>query len=314
MSVLKRAMPSLIRDALDKSVQYKKRVVVVGTRGSSKTTALGCLSLTCDSKTLGSNGKFTSYIEEFSSGILNAPALLKQGKFPEGTPKGFLYEANLLMRWKESFGSKEVVLPFCETAGEDMETLLGPHGRSIYGRQSDYQENVALAEYICNSHGYIVAIPVSRAKIGGVAREPLPMGVDGKPMIDPDVNVRRILAAIHHYKRITNSPPIEGIAVLLTKYDMIDDICKAHGMDLYTDAGSARFLQRYFPMTSALLMHHGLEKVRFFPVHVQVRKEKKDGKLIFTNDIVVDYENNLPEYSERSYLALIDWIKETFAK
>jgi len=265
-----------ILDAVQGSMKYRKRVVVVGTRGSSKTTSLGCLSLTCDTKSLR-EPNFSAYIEEMTSGILRVPSDLTQGKFPVATPPGWLYEANMIMRWKTRFGTKEVVLPFCETAGEDMEKLIGPYTQSIYQRAPNYQEAKALTDYICNSNGYIITVPVSRALMfEGKAIEKEPESL----LPDPDVNIRRILAAILRYKRESKSPDIEGIAVLLTKYDMVDAFCKSR-----------------------------------FPVYVQVQQEQNpDRSPRFTNKILTDPRRNLPLYSESSYLELIQWIRETFAK
>jgi hypothetical protein len=48
-------------------------------------------------------------------------------------------------------------------------------------------------------------------------------------------------------------------------------------------------------------------------VQVETYKDT-DGKLKFSDTIILDRQNNLPEYSEQSFLALIGWLKETFAK
>lgn len=303
-------VPQILKDAFSGSTKHHKHVTVVGTRGSSKTTALGCLSLTCDLKSLNDNN-FSAFIDEKTSGILQVPSDLCQGKFPDATPPGWLYEADMIMSWKTPFGKKTVVLPFCETAGEDMEKLIGPHTQSVYQRQPNYREAKQLTDYICQSNGFILAVPVSRARMfDGNAIEEEPDSL----LKDPDVNIRRILAAIYRYKRMSKTKDIEGIAVLLTKYDMIDVHCKSRGMNLYDHDGATRFLHTYFRQTSSLLKHYGLEKVKFIPVHVQVQKnEKRDGTVEFTNQILTDPVRNLPLYSEQSYLELIDWIKDTFA-
>lgn len=304
-------VPQIVKDALSGSTKAEKHVTMVGTRGSSKTTCLGLLSLACDIKSL-QDKNFSAFIDEKTSGILQVPSDLCQGRFPAATPPGWLYEADMIMTWKTSFGKKTVVLPFCETAGEDMEKLIGPHTQSIYQREPNYREAKALTDYICNSSGYIIAVPVSRARMfNGKAIEEEPESL----LPDPDVNIRRILAAIYRYKRLSKSPDIEGIAVLLTKYDMIDVHVKSRGMNLYDHDGAQRFLHTYFRQTSSLLKHYGLEKVKFFPMHVQVEKiQKKDGTIEFTNNILTDSSRNLPLFSEQSCFDLIEWIRETFAK
>lgn len=293
----------------------EKRVVILGTQGSSKTTSLGCIALTCDIIS-GQDPTFKHMIEEKSSGIRNVPSLLCQGRFPEQTTAGMIYEADVIMQRETNFGKKTVVLPFCETAGEDIEKLMGPFQESQYRQEDTWESAEALAKYVCNSNGYVLMCPVSHAKIPGVPQ----MAEERIAQKDPDVNIARILQAIYKYKRKTKSPPIEGIAVLLSKYDMISDYCKARGMDLYNPEGAKNFLNTYFRQTSGVLKFYGLEKVRFFPVHVQVEKRKLPGggwEYVKRPDgngykIAVDYDRNLPVFSEWSYKLFINWVMATF--
>lgn len=293
----------------------EKRVVFVGTPGSSKTTALGCIALECDVLST-QDPKFKHMLEERTSGIRNVPSDLCQGYFPEQTPAGFTYEADLILQRETTMGTKTVTLPFCETAGEDIEKIMGPFQESQYRQTMNWESAEALARYVCNSNGYVLMCPVSFARIPGVPQ----MDEERIKQKDPDTNIARILSAIYKYKRKTNSPPIEGIAVLLSKYDMIDQYCKAKGMDLYNPIGARKFLDTYFRQTSGVLKFYGIEKVRFFPVHVQVeRRRLPNGGMEFVKwpdgrgyKIAIDYERNLPMFSELSYHGLIDWILETF--
>lgn len=303
MDYIKEKLPS-------RSSKQHKRVIFVGTRASGKTTHLGCLALACDLKSLRDKN-FSAYIDERTSGIRQVPSMLCQGRFPEPTPPGMWYEADIVMTWKTTFGEKTVVLPFAETAGEDMEKLIGPYHQSIYHQQPNYRQSQQLVDYICNANGYVLVMPVPRARMWkdkGVEEEPTSL------VNDPDVNLARILQTIYRYKRESRSPKIEGIAVLMTKYDMIDVHVKARGMDFYNPEGMRLFLHTYFRQTSGLLKAYGLDKVKFFPVHVQVKRvEKKDGSVEFTNEILTDPSRNLPEFSEQSYYDVIDWIHGTFA-
>jgi hypothetical protein len=315
-------MASLLRDISKRlgtsSPTLEKRLIFVGTRASSKTTALGCLDLTCDVLS-AQDPNFTHFIDEKTSGIRQVPSDLCQGYFPEPTPPGLIYEADEIMRWKTSFGERKVCLPFCETAGEDIESFMGPFGQSVYHQNVNYQSAENLNKYICDSNGYVLVVPVSRAHLPGV---PQMDEESGELLKDPDVNIARILSAIYRYKAKSRSPAIEGIAVLLTKYDMIEAYVKSRGMDLYNNVGARQFLETYFRQTSALLKFYGLQKVRFFPVHVQVEKGKlPDGNITYLKHpsgrgykIMLDHDRNLPIYSEQSYLNLIQWVKETFAR
>jgi hypothetical protein len=108
-----------------------KRVVFVGTRGSGKTTALGCIALTCDLLSQR-DGKFSHFIHERTSGIRQIPSDLCMGRFPEPTPPGLIYEADIHLRWRYPFGERNVTLPFCETAGEDIKNLIGKYTTNVY--------------------------------------------------------------------------------------------------------------------------------------------------------------------------------------
>lgn len=317
-----------LREKMPKtSSKHHKRVTIVGVRASSKTTALGCLSLTCDIKSL-QDPNFVAYIDEKTSGILRVPSDLCQGYFPPPTEVGSLYEADLIMKWKTTFGEKTVVLPVCETAGEDMEKIIGPFAQKVYMKNPQFSPDLNLYKQIGDSNGYILVIPVNRALMfqgKGMEDEPSNLAPD------PDVNLRRILAAIFRYKRrIRSSAKIEGIAVLLTKYDWVDTFAKNTGMNLNDPAGARQFMHTYFRQTSTALKYYGMNKVRFFPVFVQAKTEQlPDGSTRFVkhedetrgfrieladeHPEIFPNQMNLPVYSQQSYFELIDWIKETFA-
>lgn len=318
MASLLKTPIEMVKEAFSGSSKFNKRLITVGTRDSSKTTVLGCLSLTCDLKS-AQDKNFTHFINEVVGGMRKVPSELCQGYFPEQTPQGFIYEAEEVMKWKTSFGEKTVTLGFAETAGQDIESLIGPYRKSMYEQAPTYKNAEVLNQIICDSHGYIITVPVSRARMR------LPQVVDKEPdslLADPDVNISRILAKIFAHKKKSRSPPIEGIAVLLTKYDMVETWLLQRGMNLYEPESARQFLTTYFRQTSALLKYYGLEKVKFFPVFVQVEKTVlPDGSVHFEkwpdgqgDKIIVDEEHNLPSYSMKSYFDLIDWIKDTFAK
>ena len=202
-----------------------------------------------------------------------------------------------------------------------MENLIGPYASDQYHqtRIEDLQNIQNLNRYICDSNGFVLVAPVNRSNIPGIPQEFL----EAEPETlrwDPDLNLRRILAAIIKHKEKTNSPPIEGLAVLLTKYDTINDYLKQNKMDLYSESGARLFVETYFRQTTSVLKYYGMEKVRFFPVHVQVEKIRgSDGIVRLAKDeyghfrIVLNRERNLPEFSEQTYLNLIDWIMKVFA-
>lgn len=309
---------------ITKTTRKEKRVVLVGAKKSGKTTAEGCLSLACELKSQ-TDPSFSHYIEEKSSGIRQVPSDLCQGFFPEETPSGLIYEAILHVRQKKPLREKNVDIPVCETAGEDMQNLAGPFEDSIYRQSPNWEDADILNKYIFNSNGYIVVLPVSEANIPFVPSEfkdthDEPQDNFGH-FVDPDLVLARIVSAVLAFKKAERtSPRIDGIAVLLSKIDKIMHFVKSQGMDLNTAEGQHRFLTTYFRQTTSVLKYYGLEKVRFFPVFVEVEKTKTpEGKIVISKDakgkprIALDKKNNLPLFSKTVYNELIDWILDTFS-
>ena len=205
-----------------------------------------------------------------------------------------------------------------------MQSLTGPYDESVYRENPSWQAADVLNKYICDSNGYIVTLPVSEANIPWVPSEfrdtrDEPQDSYGH-FIDPDLVLKRILSAIFAYKqRNPQSPRIEGIAILLTKADKILRWVKGQGMNINTQEGQQKFLMTYFRQTSSVLKFYGLDKVKFFPVFVEVLKIRApEGKVIINRGadgkprIAVDRESNLPLFSKTTYQELIRWSLDTF--
>jgi len=304
-------------------VEGEQRVAVVGTQGSGKTTVLGFIHVTCQILTNQYDQNFYYRVVEKTSGIREAPSDLRNGMFPIQTPadQGHIFEADFLMRWLQAFGRQQVRLPFCETAGEEIQRLISRFSKGMYTLDTrDFQHAQLLYDKILASNGFIVIAPVTRAQFfEGKGMEDEPTDIK-----DPDVNISRLLECIYEYKEqnLATVPPIKGIAVLLTKADAMITMLKAKGMDLDTETGMRTFMSRYFPETNSILRWYGLNKVRFWPsgVELDVRRNEK-GEMepyLHPDDqkrgykIKVDKNEHLPVYSKKTYFELIDWIKATF--
>jgi len=104
------ALKSIFRG---RGTRSEKRVSVIGTRASGKTTALGLICLTCETLSSVYPG-FKIRIVEKSSGIRQAPSDLRRGHFPPATLPGTWYEADLILKWEVRFSQKIIRLPFCD--------------------------------------------------------------------------------------------------------------------------------------------------------------------------------------------------------
>lgn len=306
----------VIDSAKPKGMQpAERRIALMGLSGSGKTTALGLLEVTCIDLTQPGNPKgkdFYYLVEERTSGIRNAASDLRNGYFPIQTPMGEIFEADFLMRWETSFNKLFARVPFCETAGEEINKLIQRFQEGQYDlTPKDFAHATMIYEYILRANGFIVVAPTTRVQLrDGKGLEP-----ETAITQDPDVNISRLLDCIYKYKRETQAPPIKGIGVLLTKYDAMASFLSEQGMSLTDPVGVQNFMSTYFKETYAVLKWYGLDKVRFFPSWVELERDKEGN--VCQNDrgykIACHANRRVPKYSVQSYLDLINWVKTTFA-
>lgn len=299
----------------------EKRVTTVGTWGSGKSTILGKLALTCE--TLSANDRnFTYTIDEKSSGICARSSNLRQARFPPATPPGNIYEADLVLRWKNKgvfSGWKTVRVPFCETAGEDIQKIIGKFGKGEYHTHPYWGVAKELSGKILASNGFMLICPVSRALLFHRMPDEWEKEPPDLP-VDPDVNIVRILREIHAYKKQARSPRIEGMAIVLTKYDLVQEYLQRMGLDLLKHPQVVQeFMNTFFPQTAAELKFRGLDNVAFFPSFVQVRRTAEGRIVKYPDDGSAQIEMHptrprMPIYSEAEDIRLLGWIRETFAK
>jgi hypothetical protein len=289
---------------------------MLGTVGSGKSTISAAIVLTA--QTLSSlRPNFFCRVLENTSNILADASNLRRGRFPIKTNPYQTYppESGLLMIWKGAIGEKRVQVPICDVAGEDIQEMIRRSQASTLDNSS-FNANVNLINYVKDSDGFILAVPASRALIhyGGLTLEPEAAEME----VDPDVNLARILSAVKSHKDQSHGKPIKGIAVVITKWDLLAPYAQNWGMDLYDSSGKglSNFMDICFPATSMELKAAGLDKVKFFPSHVQVAhtdsgavKKWPDG----SDMIETIPERRLPKYSEQSYVNLFEWLK-TFAQ
>jgi len=152
------------------SRQDGRQVALVGTRGSGKTTILAAMDIACTDKA-NQQKNFRYMISEFSTsgqflGVKTASSYLKRGKFPDATERGRAYEARALMKFKRTIGWKEVQVPFVETAGEDIGSLIQSFGKGVYAFNPSNignRDSQFLYTQVLNSEGFILVCPVTRA-------------------------------------------------------------------------------------------------------------------------------------------------------
>lgn len=305
----------------------ERRASMFGMVESGKTTILGLLHIICAmyanrENEPGKKPRFHSMVEERSSNIRVIAGELRKGMFPEKTPGDHVFEADFLMRFNRPFGEEYIRLPCCETAGETFTKMLEKFGEGQYDIDPNMRDAHLIVDYILHTDAIILIAPVTR----GVGTE----AEIGAAVQLPDVNLSRLLEGIYKYKmkdKVVNPAthrPIRGIAVFLTKYDVLRDHLEAKHMNLHTDMGVHAFMSKHFPDTYQVLGWYGLENVKFWPTGLEIVSKvnevtgEREGVLHPLNpkrgyQIVVDRARNMPkgDFYEEQMFEFIEWLRTT---
>jgi hypothetical protein len=322
-SVVKTAKDLFAIPKLGTKIEATRRASVFGMVESGKTTILGLLHLTCidyanKANRPGSKDKFHFLVQERTSGIRQAASELRLGMFPQKTPADHTFEADFYMRFGRAFGEDQIVLPFCETAGETFGKLLDRFQKGQYEIKADMKDANLVHDYILDTDAVVLIAPVTR-----------PLGLEeekGAKLNLPDVNLSRLLASIYQYKSMdaAQNPghrPIKGVAVFLTKYDAAQAFLETAQMNLRTEQGVHAFMSKYFPETYAVLGWYGLENVKFWPtgVEIELKPNAMGQPAAFLHPMDnsrgwkmrVNAKRNVPVYTEQPFYEFIDWLKNT---
>jgi hypothetical protein len=271
---------------------------------------LALLHLSARTRSLKDN-TFFSRIDEKLSGMREIPHQLELGHFPPRTPQGAFYEADYVMMWTGRVTDLSLIMPWVETAGEDIEYLIkhfsdGPYNVSSPATQ---QQKWDLYRYILRSEGFIFVAPCDRIFTK-----------------EPDLNLVRLLESIIKYKQRTHSPIPAGIAFIFTKYDLVMPDLMSQGIDLTSQDERVRvrsteeFMQKFLPDTYGVLKFYQrqgqIKKTIFLPSWVDVQRNDQNQMVNWGDGsprIYIDPQTMLPRWSDYYYNILINWLRSTFA-
>jgi hypothetical protein len=291
--------------------EWKTRFATLGSTGSGKTVVNGLINLS--SQTLSSDdSNFKCCILEGSSRILEAVSNLRRGRFPEKTLpfQSIAAESGLLLQWDGVFGSKKIQVPICDIAGEDIQVMIQKYSKTESGPSaSAYSAAMNLINYVRDSDGFILIVPASKALM--FAEDKVVERESEDIAFDPDVNLNRILSDVYNHKKQSHGKPIKGIAVVITKWDLVMPYAQNMGMDIYTPSGLKEFMDVCFPGTSQILKFYGMDKIRFFPSYVDL-DYNSDGSVKRWEDktpVIKMNRRRRPSYSEQSYVDMIGYLK-----
>ncbi len=255
---------------------------------------------------------------------------MRSGRFPEPTPRGTTFEADLEIIWpKEGLFGKEIdaEIPGVDIAGEDCAEMVKELSYGTYSIPQMMTVGSQLHERILNADVFILILNAAKITINGVTIEE-EVGDDISDY--PDTNLKHIVERVYDYKKEANANPIRAIAVVLTQYDKVSGLLQSQNINLLTEEGRHHFMSMYFPETYDMLNFIGLEHVKIIPSWVNTvsdpvtkmpvyhPKPFKDGAQSPLIKIIKGERMNHgrverfiePDYNRAGVLELIDWIKE----
>jgi len=280
---------------------FKNRWSLIGTVCSGKTTIEALLVLAARTLSFGVR-KFYCDIVENQSTIMDDVSNLQRGHFPAKTRayNQYAMEPGLLLYWDEMWSNKQIHIPICDLAGEDL--MLGQKGTTMAPGPAAYSAAKHLQEYVQESDGLILVAPASKALL---FKNDLQIECEPSDIaFDPDVNLARIFGGIIDYKRThSNSKPLKGCVIMVSKWDLVEPYAVEMNMDVMTEQGRERFLEICFPFTRMKIkaMERVFKtKVLFVPSFVEVERDGH-GNIVYWDQKTKEPkikigENRMPSY------------------
>lgn len=327
----------------------KRRVTMLGIMGAGKTTFASMILKAAQrraSKTRDTLDPFKVLPFEGSTNLIDDTCMLRIGRFPRKTEafRDLKMEANFRLEWKHyadigakiPLWTKRASLPVCDFAGEEVVQLIDKVSQATNLGQIMSDRAMRLTDMMCNSSGYIIILKATQLTGLGRPLEAPPM-LNGMSQFT-DANMTKLITKIVDFKRKhPNSPPIEGIAVVITAYDALDAKVKeiealtGEPFDPLNDAISQQSLDKLvyacFPSTHATIASLGLKNVQYFPSYCIVEKDASGHPLLWDEEpglgtpriklrelLNRDYkwEDNVNtiEDSEKSTFKVLDWLQD----
>jgi len=314
--------PSEQEEPLSKIIKFKTNFAMIGSTGAGKTTVNTLMVITSQ--------EMSRLLPNFScrtlpgkTGIIDYVSKMRDGHFPPKTnPESPVrHESGSVMRWDDWTGTKQIGIPVCDLAGEQLQKMITDLNMARGNPFSTDMLNINknLISYVRDCDGYIpiVAAPRVHAFMDGLQLEPETKDETTGISTDPDANLYRFLEDIMKHKEDSRGKAIKAIAVVVTKWDRLMPYAQNMGVDLNDPEGMQTFMDRFMPQTMSLLKYeqrrHPNMKLRFFPSYVTI-KTKSDGTPEQWPDgkdkVELEENQRVPKYWAQSYVSLINFLSE----
>lgn len=274
-------------------------ITMIGTMGAGKSAHLAGLLIAADrkvSKSKNTEYPFRYYMREGSGNTEHDKSALRAGHFPPktGALKASTIQQRITFEWAHTtnfagktftLNRKQSDMPICDLAGEDLCLLIEKVNQMRTLEQAAQLNANRVINMIVQSSGLMLIIKATRAQGLGVELEKEPVGIDGLSIYG-DANMKRMINGVVSFKKKNpDSPPLKGIAVVVTAWDALAPV--AEKISLITgkkfDPTDTRisqesldkFLYMCYPSTHAAITSLGLKNIQYFPSFFEVETDSK---------------------------------------
>jgi hypothetical protein len=276
-------------------------ITMIGTMGAGKSAHLAGLLIAADrkvSKSKGTDHPFRYYMREGSGNTEHDKSALRDGHFPPktGALKASTIQQRITFEWchTTNFANKEFVIsrkqsdmPICDLAGEDLCLLIEKVNAMRTLEQTAQLNANRIINMIVQSSGLMLIIKATRAQGLGIELEKEPVGIDGLSIYG-DANMKRMVNGVVSFKKKNrDSPPLKGIAVVVTAWDGLAPVAEKISLITGkkfdpTDAKISqesldKFIYMCYPSTHAAITSLGLKNIQYFPSFFEVEKDAKNN-------------------------------------
>lgn len=326
----------------------QNRITMIGTMGAGKSAHLAGLLIAADrkvSKSRGTDYPFRYYLREGSGNIEHDKSALRAGHFPPktGALKASTIEQRITFEWAHvaNIAGKEIPLakrqsdmPICDLAGEDLCLLIEKVNQTRTLQQAAQLANQRIVSMITQSSGLMLIVKATRAQGLDIQLEKEPTGIDGLSIYS-DANMKRMIDGVVRFKKQNrSSPPLRGIAIVVTAWDglapVADQISTITGQQFnpldtkISQESLDKFMYAFYPSTHAAIASLHLNNMRYFPSFFEVERNDKGEAICWEGtesqkirkpaifDPTRSWEDNVNTvlYSEFWFFKELEWLQE----
>ncbi len=275
----------------------QNRITMIGTMGAGKSSHLAGLLIAADrkvSKTRDTDYPFRYYLREGSGNIEHDKSALRNGHFPPktGALKATTIEQRITFEWAHikriagqelTLSKRQSDMPICDLAGEDLCLLIEKVNRTRTLQQAALLNAQRITSMVMQSSGLMLMIKATRAQGLGIELEKEPTSIDGLSIYS-DANMKRMIDGVVRFKKQnSSSPPLKGIAIVVTAWDGLAPVAeqistitgqKFDPLDIKISQECLdKFLYACYPSTHAAISSLHLRNVRYFPSFFEVERD-----------------------------------------